>query len=37
MDLGLNGAAVCISGGTKGMGYATALAFACEKAWVVVT
>ena len=37
MDLGLNGAAVCISGGTKGMGYATALAFARERARVVVT
>jgi 3-oxoacyl-[acyl-carrier protein] reductase len=37
MDLGLNGAAVCISGGTKGLGREAALAFAREGARVVVT
>lgn len=37
MDLGLKGAAVCVSGGTKGMGRQAALAFAREAARVVVT
>jgi NAD(P)-dependent dehydrogenase (short-subunit alcohol dehydrogenase family) len=37
MDLGLKNAAVCISGGTKGLGHATAMAFAGEGARVVVT
>jgi 3-oxoacyl-[acyl-carrier protein] reductase len=37
VDLGLKGAAVCISGGTKGMGRQAALAFAAEGARVVVT
>jgi 3-oxoacyl-[acyl-carrier protein] reductase len=37
MDLGLAGAAVCISGGTKGMGREAAIAFAREGARVVVT
>lgn len=37
MDLGLKGAAVCISGGTKGLGCEAALAFAREGARVVVT
>jgi 3-oxoacyl-[acyl-carrier protein] reductase len=36
MDLGLRGAAVCVSGGTKGLGRAAALAFAAEGARVVV-
>ena len=36
MDLGLKGAAICISGGTKGMGRQAALAFASEGARVVV-
>ena len=37
MDLGLRGAAVCISGGTKGLGRDAALAFAREGARVVVS
>jgi NAD(P)-dependent dehydrogenase (short-subunit alcohol dehydrogenase family) len=37
MDLGLAGAAVCVSGGTKGLGRAAALAFAREGARVVVS
>jgi len=37
MDLGLRNAAICISGGTKGMGREAALAFAREGARVVVT
>lgn len=37
MDLGLKGAAVCVSGGTKGLGREAALAFAREGARVVVT
>jgi len=37
MDFGLNGAAVCISGGTKGLGREAALAFAREGARVAVT
>jgi NAD(P)-dependent dehydrogenase (short-subunit alcohol dehydrogenase family) len=37
MDLGLEGATVCISGGTKGMGREAAIAFAREGARVVVT
>ncbi len=37
MDLGLDGAAVCVSGGTKGLGCAAALAFAREGARVVVS
>jgi NAD(P)-dependent dehydrogenase (short-subunit alcohol dehydrogenase family) len=37
MDLGLKGVAVCISGGTKGLGREAALAFAKEGARVVVT
>ena len=37
MDLGLTGAAVCVSGGTKGLGREAALAFAREGARVVVT
>jgi 3-oxoacyl-[acyl-carrier protein] reductase len=37
MDLGLSGAAVCISGGTKGLGRDAALAFAREGARVVVS
>ena len=37
MDLGLKNATVYISGGTKGMGYATALFFAQEGARVCVT
>jgi 3-oxoacyl-[acyl-carrier protein] reductase len=36
MDLGLKGAAVCVSGGTKGLGRAAALAFAREGARVAV-
>lgn len=36
MDLGLKGAAVCVSGGTKGLGREAALAFAREGARVVV-
>jgi NAD(P)-dependent dehydrogenase (short-subunit alcohol dehydrogenase family) len=37
MDLGLRGAAVCVSGGTKGLGREAALAFAGEGARVVVS
>jgi len=37
MELGLGGAAVCVSGGTKGLGREAALAFAREGARVVVT
>lgn len=37
MDLGLSGAAVCVSGGTKGLGREAAIAFAREGARVVVT
>jgi NAD(P)-dependent dehydrogenase (short-subunit alcohol dehydrogenase family) len=37
MDFGLKGAAVCISGGTKGLGREAALAFAREGARVVVS
>jgi 3-oxoacyl-[acyl-carrier protein] reductase len=37
MDLGLKGAAICVSGGTKGLGREAALAFAREGARVVVT
>ena len=37
MDFGLAGAAVCISGGTKGLGREAAIAFAREGARVVVT
>jgi 3-oxoacyl-[acyl-carrier protein] reductase len=37
MDFGLTGAAVCVSGGTKGLGLEAALAFAREGARVVVT
>jgi len=37
MDLGLEGAAVCISGGTKGLGREAAIAFAREGARVVVS
>jgi 3-oxoacyl-[acyl-carrier protein] reductase len=37
MDLGLRGATVCVSGGSKGMGRECALAFAREGARVVVT
>jgi NAD(P)-dependent dehydrogenase (short-subunit alcohol dehydrogenase family) len=37
MDLGLAGAAVCVSGGTKGLGREAALAFAKEGARVVVS
>ncbi len=37
MDLGLTGAAVCVSGGTKGLGREAALAFAREGARVAVT
>jgi NAD(P)-dependent dehydrogenase (short-subunit alcohol dehydrogenase family) len=37
MDLGLSGAAVCISGGTKGLGREAAVAFAREGARVVVS
>jgi NAD(P)-dependent dehydrogenase (short-subunit alcohol dehydrogenase family) len=37
MDLGLKGAAVCVSGGTKGLGREAAIAFAREGARVVVT
>jgi len=36
MDLGLAGAAVCVQGGTQGMGYATAKTFASEGARVAV-
>lgn len=36
MDLGLNGAAVCVQGGTKGMGRAAAECFAADGARVVV-
>jgi len=36
MDFGLTGAAVCISGGSKGLGRAAALAFAREGARVVI-
>jgi 3-oxoacyl-[acyl-carrier protein] reductase len=37
MDLGLKGAAVCVSGGTKGLGREASLAFAREGARVVVS
>lgn len=37
MDLGLNEAKICISGGTKGLGRVTALAYAHEGARIVVT
>jgi NAD(P)-dependent dehydrogenase (short-subunit alcohol dehydrogenase family) len=37
MDLGLKNAAVCVSGGTKGLGREAALAFAREGARVVVS
>ena len=37
MELGLKGAAVCVSGGTKGLGQRAAIAFAAEGARVVVT
>lgn len=37
MDLGLQGAAVCISGGSRGLGRAVALAFAEEGARVAIT
>jgi NAD(P)-dependent dehydrogenase (short-subunit alcohol dehydrogenase family) len=37
MDLGLEGAAVCISGGTRGLGREAAIAFAREGARVVVS
>src|SRR5688572_2924127 len=37
MDLGLRGAAVCISGGTKGLGRTAAIAFAREGARVAVS
>jgi 3-oxoacyl-[acyl-carrier protein] reductase len=37
MNLGLSGAAVCLSGGTKGLGREAALAFAREGARVVVS
>jgi 3-oxoacyl-[acyl-carrier protein] reductase len=37
MDFGLAGAAVCVSGGTKGLGRAAALAFAREGARVAVS
>jgi 3-oxoacyl-[acyl-carrier protein] reductase len=37
MDLGLKGAAICVSGGTKGLGREAAIAFAREGARVVVT
>jgi 3-oxoacyl-[acyl-carrier protein] reductase len=37
MDFGLTGAAVCISGGTKGLGREAALAFAREGARVAIT
>lgn len=37
MDLGLRNAAVLVSGGTKGIGYSTALAFAREGARVAIT
>jgi 3-oxoacyl-[acyl-carrier protein] reductase len=37
MDLGLKGAAICVSGGTKGLGREAALAFAREGARVVVS
>jgi 3-oxoacyl-[acyl-carrier protein] reductase len=36
MDLGLEGAAVCVQGGSKGMGRAAAECFAAERARVVV-
>ena len=36
MDLGLGGAAVCVQGGTKGMGRAAAERFAADGARVVV-
>src|SRR5512135_2827832 len=36
MDLGLAGAAVCVQGGTKGMGRAAAECFAADGARVVV-
>ena len=36
MDLGLAGAAVCVQGGTKGMGRAAAECFAADRARVVV-
>ena len=36
MDLGLNGAAVCVQGGSKGMGRAAARCFAADGARVVV-
>lgn len=37
MDLGLQGATVCVSGGSKGMGRTCAVAFAREGARVVIT
>jgi 3-oxoacyl-[acyl-carrier protein] reductase len=37
MDLGLRGAAICISGGTKGLGREAAIAFAREGARVAVS
>jgi len=37
MDLGLKGAAICVSGGTKGLGREAALAFARERARIVVS
>jgi 3-oxoacyl-[acyl-carrier protein] reductase len=37
MDLGLKGAAVCVSGGSTGMGYESALLFAREGARVCIT
>ena len=37
MDLDIEGNAVCISGGTKGMGRACAVAYARERARIVVT
>lgn len=37
MDLGLSGAAVCVSGGNRGMGFETALLFAKEGARVCIT
>ena len=36
MDLGLAGAAVCVQGGSKGMGRAAAEAFAADGARVVI-
>jgi NAD(P)-dependent dehydrogenase (short-subunit alcohol dehydrogenase family) len=37
MELGLKGAAVCVSGGTKGLGRVASLAFAREGARVAVS